>query len=257
VADWGGGVHLLSDAGEVRTWSFAGDAGGFAVPAEVIVEPDHLVVGLWSGAVWRLTLVGDPVLLVQHRPGVQGVCSVGGRLYVCGFDGVLQVYEQGQPRESHRLEPTIWLLKGYPDGPLAVGDQRVWRLKRSSSTVFSERLPLEQVVAVLASGDAPIVIDSQGKGVAYNEQLHRVLDFHTTAGAVPVSCDQSGRHCVIRNPDGARTLLIQGKIGFSHLRGTLAVAPAGDRFALGEAEGIRILDASRFARLVKGEPFDE
>src|SRR5262249_13306052 len=123
--------------------------------------------------------------------------------------------------------------------------------------VFSERLPTAGVAAVLGDGDTPLVIDVQGRGVCLSAELLRRASFHTTPGAVPLGCDQAGQHYVLLNPDCSRTLLVHARITFRRPAGTLAVAPAADRFALGEPNGIRILEARTFARLMRGEPPDE
>lgn len=54
------------------------------------------------------------------------------------------------------------------------------------------------------------------------------------------------------NPDGTRTLMVDGRIVFSHSGGTLSMSPAADLFALGDENGIRVLDASSFESLIKG-----
>jgi len=47
---------------------------------------------------------------------------------------------------------------------------------------------------------------------------------------------------VFENPDGVHTLMVDGRIVFTHLGGTLAVSPDARRFAIGDARGIRFVE---------------
>lgn len=252
LADWSGTIYVFREDGAFRTWSFGSNGGGFVVPAEVVIDGDQIYVGFWSGAVWRLSLSAEPALVLSHDGGVQALAAAHGRLHVCGFDGNLWSYQVGQRMNARMLEPAVWLLKAYPDCLLAVGDRRMYHIKLDSPQVFDEPLPVGEVAATLGEGEMAVVIDQGGAGACLKADLVRAAGFRTAPGAVPVDCDRSGRYCVLANLDGSRTLLVQNRIVFSHVEGTLAVAPSGDRYALGERNGIRILDASEMEALIQG-----
>ena len=68
----------------------------------------------------------------------------------------------------------------------------------------------------------------------------------TTPGSIPAGSDRLASWCVLSNPDKSQSLLKDGRIVHTHAAGTLAVAPSGKRFAVGELGGIRFVDARRF-----------
>lgn len=253
LADWSGSVYLFREDGAWQFWPFGDADQGFIVPGDLVLDGHSLCVGYWSGAVWRLALGEQPARVLYHDAGIQGFAVVKDRFYVCGFDGNMWVYQHGHTVNVFHLEPSIWLVKAYEDGLLTVGDDKMYHISPTTHEVFKHNLPIGNVTAVLADVDMPVLINADGVGATVTSQLVKRSVFHTAPGAVPVSGDRAGRYCVLLNPDGSRTLLFQRKIVFSHLGGTLAVAPGGDRFALGEKTGIRILDALDFERLIGGD----
>jgi len=173
-------------------------------------------------------------------------------VYVCGLDGTLCVYEGGRMVWTHALEPCVRLLKAYPACIVAVGERRLFHHPIGQPQVLDEVLRLGAITAVLGETDCPVLVDAQGKGICVNQQLVTQYAFHTAAGAVPLSADRTGRHCVFLNPDGSRSLMIGGRVVFTHLGGTLAASPTAERFAVGEQHAVRVVDAPTLGELMAG-----
>jgi hypothetical protein len=257
-ADWAGNVYLIASDGRCATWSFGNPDGGFVVPGDVAIAADGIFVGFWSGQIFRISLTESPVLQLHHTGGVQAMVAGGDRFFVCDFAGALSVYRSGRLVNTAALEPCVWILKAYAKNLMAVGETRLFHIPLDTLKVLDETPPMSGIAAVHDLTAIPVVIDPEGKGGRYDDELILRGSFHTVAGAVPVSADEHGCYTTFLNPDGSRTLLARkgskrDRIVFSHPDGTLAIAPAGDRFALGEAGGIRILDADGLAaRMMDG-----
>ena len=98
----------------------------------------------------------------------------------------------------------------------------------------------------------PVLVGTDGAGLRVDPKLVFRPRFRVAPGAEPVGADDRGTYCVCAASDGRRTMLQDGKVVYSHADGTLAVSPGGDRFALGERGGVRVVDAAAFGRLVQG-----
>jgi hypothetical protein len=254
LADWSGNVLLISESGHSQCWAFGGSQGGLVVPGDLAFDDRYLYAGFWSGALFRLSLTEPPQLVLQHAPGVQALAVVGGRFYVSDFDGGLAVFQpDGHRINTETLEPAVWLLRASARGLLAIGDQRAYQVRLAPLVVLSEQLPLGTLTDVFGDSDHPVLLDERGGGARVNAELIFRRRFHVPLGSVPVSADQGGAYCVFRNPDGVCTLLKDDRTVFSHTDGTLALSPGGDRFAVGEPGGIRILDRMAFERLLQGD----
>ena len=247
LADWVGNVYLLCSEGSKVVFSFCNATrGGFTVPGDIFILDNRIYVGFWNGRVIRLSLNERPVVELRHESGVQLLAVAGERIYVCGLDGKLYVYNKDRRLicPGITLEPCIHALKAYPDCLIAIGEQQAYQIKLNDLRAIPEELPLSDAIAVLAESDNPVIIDSQGKGLYINSDLVFQKSFVTTVGAIPTSCDRQGRYCVFRNPDNSRTLMVDGRIRFSHLAGTLALALDENVCALGDNSHIRILPIS-------------
>jgi hypothetical protein len=252
VAEWTGDVHLAFADGRTAMWRFRTD-GRLTVPGDLAVRDDHAYVGFWDGAVHRLVPGEDAQHELQHDAGVQALAALDEALWVCGLDGALCRYRDGKVVESHALERAIHLLNAYGDCLVAVGDRRLYQVLLATSAVYDEpltELQLERPAGVFAGTDLPVVIDARGKGIRFDRELDPRRSFHTVAGAVPVSADRGGRYCAFRNPDGSLSLMVEDRVALTHPGGVLAVSPDGDRVALGDADGIKLLDAAALEQLV-------
>ncbi len=258
IADWSGNVYTWREDGQFSFRSFGSDKSGFTVPGDIAIDDGKVYSGFWNGSVHASSLDGDGnALKLRHDTGVQALAVVGDRIYVCGFDGNLCAYNKGMLVNSRPLEPSVRLLKVYPDCLLAIGAKKVYHIGPSRMNVMSEDLQLRRIAEVLGDVELPVVVDTGGKGFRINSQLEKQVRFHTLAGAIPVSADNIGGYCVFRNPDNSRTLLKDGRIVFSHLAGTLAVAPQADRFALGDENGIWLLNRAEFESMLQEGSQDE
>lgn len=251
LADWAGRVCLFQEDGRHRVHQFENNRG-FLVPGDIAIADGKAHIGFWNGMVYRMSVDEAPVLELRHDAGVQALAVVGERFYVCGFDGRLCVYKGGRMINAETLEPSVELLQASDGCLIAVGRNRLYQIALSPLRVLSEELPLSGAADVLGDLALPVVIDSRGKGIRFNKELALKASFHTTAGAVPVSADDAGRYSVFANPDGSRTLMIDGRVVFSHLAGTLSVAPDAEHFALGDETGVRVMNKSLFDSVSQG-----
>jgi hypothetical protein len=244
VAEWGGRVHLLGSDGRTCFWDFGSAQAGFAVPGGVAIDGARAYVGFWHGSLYSLAFDEAAVLEFCHEAGVQALEASGDRRYVADLSGKLWTYQGGRPGSSYPLESAVWLLQAFDGCPVAVGDTCLYQLPADSPRVLQVRLPITAVAAVLGDVQRPVVVDSRGRGLSFDAGLVVRSRFYTAAGATPVSGDDRGRYCVFENPDGVRTLMVDGRIMLTHLDGTLAVSPDAGRFAIGDARGIRFVPPS-------------
>jgi hypothetical protein len=257
LADWAGTVLMIHEDGRHGRWEFGHPDGGPCIPGDLAFADDGLFVGFWGGTVSLLRPDAAPRLEFAHPPGVQVLSAVEGRVYFVDCYGQLCTYQRGgRPVAVRALEERLILaLRSVPGGLLAIGERKLYKLDLPSGKLYEDPLPLDAIAAVLDDTELPVLIDAQGKGIRIDGDLNRRGSFHATSGAVPTSAD-GGRHVVIRQPDGTSVLLDQpagqlGRIVFQHAGPTLAVSPSGDRFALGQPDGIRLIDAPTFDRLMR------
>lgn len=243
VATWTGSVTVGVAGGSFWSWRPAGDRHQFAVPGDLTTAGHDVYVGFWNGTVHRLGAGQDqphhPELL--HDAGVQALAVVQGRLCVCDLDGRLWVRGGGQLIWSRRLEPVIWLLKPYQGALMAVGDRKLYHLPLDGSPGFEEPMPLDRIAGVFGDTDLPVIVDAIGRGIRIDEQLQFRQTFHTVAGTLPTSADREGRWCVLSDRSGHHSLVEDGRVVLTHQGGTLAVAPEGDRLAIEDEHGLRVV----------------
>jgi hypothetical protein len=253
LATWSGDVVLLRQDGSAWRPTLARPATGFHIPADGCVPGDtdeSLLAGFWNGDLYRLQWGETEPAKLAHPAGIQALAVCQGRLYVCGMDGSLCVYEGERIVRTDRLEQTVWLLKAFGDCLVAVGDRNLHHISPARPVILQEPLPLGNVRAALGETDRPVVVDEEGRGVVLDAEL-RMKPFHVAAGAAPASADQAARYCVFRHPDGTRSLMVEGRVVYTQPAGALAVALAGDRFAVGDAGGIRIVAADKFLEAIR------
>jgi hypothetical protein len=221
------------------------------IPGGLAVYNNCVYVGFWSGKVVNWMVPEDEVYEWRHEAGVQALEAVSDCLYVVGLDGKLSIPQDDRFTELGKLGQTTHLLKAYPGCLVAVGEDRLYHFATNTRKISSQLLPFADPSAVLGDIDRPVVIDARGRGLRFDAALVYRARFHTTAGAVPTSADDAGRYCVFSNPDGSRTLMLDDRTVFTHLGGTLAVAPGGNYFAVGDGQVVRILNAADLRSLVE------
>jgi hypothetical protein len=256
LATWEGELHVGTSDGRFSTSTFDAGRDAITVPGDVALAPGHRVyVGFWNGSVFRLAGGEDwpPDLVLDHPDGVQALAlageGVGERLYVCGLDGQLHLYERGRllPGRSYRLQGIVRHLRAFRQAVLAVGTTQLFRIPLDGGEVLDEPLPIGEVSAVFGDTDVPVVVDAEGRGVRVDDNLSIWGGFRAAAGAVPCSADRAGRVCVLANPDGTRSLVVEGRVVLTHPDGRLAVSPSGDHVALGDDRGLGIVPVRDFA----------
>jgi hypothetical protein len=252
LATWQGDVHVATPDGRFSTSAFDAGWDTLTIPGDVALAPGHRVyVGFWNGSVYRLAGGEDwpPDLLFEHPDGVQALALAGERLYVCGLDGWLHQYERGRllPGRSYRLQEMVRHLQASRQAVLAVGTTRLFRLPLDRGEVLDEPLPIGEVSAVFGDTDVPVVVDAEGRGFRVDDNLTIRGGFRAVAGAVPCSADRAGRTCALANPDGSRSLVVEGRIVHTHPDGRLAVSPSGDHVALGDDQGLGIVPIRNLA----------
>jgi hypothetical protein len=253
VVSWLGGAEWIGVDGSRLSWSL-GDGEGFNVPGDIAVDGSDgpVYAGMWNGKVFRLGMDGSAELVLEHKPGVQALAVSGEEFFICGFDGFLSVYAGGMLEGRHQTDRIVRLLKLYPDAAVIAGERKLYQFSRSRRKLLD--IPVQITIAAVCADPArPIAIAPDGRGIVFDHNLAIHGVFHAAAGAAPVSADAAGAHCALRNPDGSYSLLQANRVTFHHTDGVLAVSRDGDRFAVGEAGGIRILPRELFDELVLGK----
>lgn len=252
LADWASHVYVFLEDGRHYSHGFGLNAEGFVVPGDIAIVNDRVYVGFWNGSVYRMSFGEAPVVEFKHDAGVQALAVVEDRFYVCDFDGRLWVYNKGRKVNAETLDHYVRLLQLSDGRLIAVGERNLYQIVLNPLKVISEEVQLADIASVLGGVILPVVIDGRGKGVRFNTELASKVSFHTISGAMPISADDAGRYTIFANPDGSRTLMVDERIVFTCLGGTLSVAPDGGRFALGDENGIRVLDRASFESIVRG-----
>jgi hypothetical protein len=251
LATWEGRVHVATADGRFSTWDLGSYPDRLTIPGDVATTDEHSVyVGLWSGSVYRMGGGGDwpPDLVLEHPEGVQALEAVGERLYVCGLDGRLCVYERGRSLASYQLEPIVRLVKAFEQALVVVGTTKLFQLPFDQAHLLEDPLPLGDVVGVFGDTDLPVVVDAEGRGIRFDETLTIRRGFRAAPGVLPCGADRVGRCCVLANLDGSRSLVVDGRVVRTHADGALAVSPEGDRVAVGDERGLRIVPRHELGR---------
>ena len=249
IVEWSGIVHVCSSDGRICS------SGGGVTGEEVEVigdaraEGESVLVGYWDGRVIAFSPGEKPVELLRHEGGVQGLARARGFVFVCDLEGALCVYEGERLVQSFPIDPIIRLVRPFPKCLVVVGETRLYNLPFDRKTVLGQALSIGNVTAALGDATRPILVDAYGKGVSIDEHLAVWTTFHAAAGAIPMSADRDGRHCVFHNRNGSRSLMVDGRLTYSYSRGVLAVSPSGQHFAVGDGASIHLLSAAEFGSM--------
>jgi hypothetical protein len=246
LATWEGLVHVGTAGGHVVTVDLGAGRDGLIIPGDVALGPGRrLHVGCWNGEVYRLTGGEDwpPDLVLEHPAGVQALGLLGSSLYLCGLDGRLCRYDDGRrvPWPPHRPEPVVRHLMVTERALVGVGDRGLFRVDLDGQDAYEESLPLGVVAWVFGDTETPVVVDTDGRGVRFDEGLKVRGGFQAVAGCRPSSADQKGDCCVLANPDGSHSLVREGRVVLTHPGGPLAVSPDGRHLALSDERGPAIV----------------
>ncbi len=252
VTEWSGRVVLLRADGGAQAWDPPLRDGLFdPVPAGACVLGDTALVGFWSGEIVAYELDQEPRPVARLEAGVQSIGTDGEGILVATSHGRLQVMRDGQVEVSHDLEPGNLYLKAFRRRVIVAGDRHLFCVDLDSpgARLLRQAHPLENIAAVFWQSSCPVLIGEQGRGVRIDRGLNYRVRFHSAAGAIPVSADDGGTYCVLRNPDGSHTLMEDAKMVYTHSEGILAVSPDAERFAVGNGSAIELLKAADFNRL--------
>jgi hypothetical protein len=249
AADWSGNVVVIYDDGRYYHHALGNQNWEFNVIGDMAFNDEILYVGFWSGVIFKLTPSNAPVIEISHNEGIQGFAVLCEQLYVCDLKGNLCIYQEEKLVGKHKLAPPLFLIKAFEDSVIAIGEKKVYQLKINRSNVIDEEHQLSGVSGVLGDADIIFVVDVKGKGLRYDKNLDVRSRFHTKPGAVPISADNAGKICIFRYPDGARVLLLNDKIVYSHLSGVFSISPKSDYFVVGDKTGTKLYESKFLPKL--------
>ena len=230
MLDWLGNVHLLFSTGQAVSWSLNEQGQGFVVPGGVTAVEDSVLVGFWSGHVFRMSLTAPPTIEFIHSPGVQTIAAIEDRIFIGDLEGNLVTYHDLRRKNTVQIERGLHLLKACQDDLISVGETNLYLIETDPIKITVDDSSYGRIASCLGETQLPVIVDADGKGCRLGKQLITSGTFHTVAGATPTSADDGGRYTVFMNPDGTQTVLEQqntgtGRIVYTHSEGGLAVAP--------------------------------
>lgn len=241
LCGWSSEVEWLGADGSRRRWTLP-PTNGFRIPGDVAPSGRDLLLGLWSGHIYRLGDNGSVTLELLHPGGVQRLAATDHLMFVADLDGFLGVYRDKVSIQREKLEPNVRMLKLFPDSVVAVGERSVYKYSIESRQLFA--LPMGLALSSARDGgDCIVTVARDGKGIFIDDRLMPRV-FHAWPGAVPLSLDSLGDYCVLRNPDQSCSLVHKGRIVFHHPTGSLSVSSSGQWVAVEEEEGIKIVLAA-------------
>lgn len=242
VCGWNAEVEWIGDDGSHRRWVLPNQQG-MRIPGGIAVSEGDVLLGLWSGRVFRLGSDGSVRVEAEHPGGVQALAVDGELLFVADLDGILAVYRGAERVEQHPLEPFTRALRVIRGAVVGVGERSLSRYTPSTGEFVSLPLPAGiRVVHALAGSDRIVAVGSDGKGILVDDALSPRL-FHASPGAVPLSLDARGSRCVLRNADATCSLLHDAKMVLHH-PGNLAVSGDGEWLAVEKNDGVRVIAVS-------------
>ncbi|KPK95339.1 MAG: hypothetical protein AMJ94_00130 [Deltaproteobacteria bacterium SM23_61] len=257
AALWTGEILILRENRERSSYRFSGTEAlapgtGYSIPADCALLDGSLVVGFWNGNVFQITAENQPRPVLSHPQGVQALGASEKHLVFADFEGKVHAFHHGACVFQDRLEQTILGIQLFEKAAVIIGEDKAYQVSLESFCVVTETLPLSTVSSVYRGPGFLLAIDEAGKGVRLDQDLVIREQFHTTAGARPLSSDNTGRHVVFLYPSGFRTLMRDGRIVYTHYSGALSIDLSASRLVIGDDEGLRIRDISELSELYKG-----
>ena len=238
---WDGSVVLVGSDGSRREWQLE-SKHGICVPGDIAdgVAKDEMLVGMWSGEVWRLLANGTHELFVRHPFGVQALEAGAGVLLVSDLEGKLGVYNGQTLTLSVSTEPVIRRLKLFQDSAVLIGEQQIYEYRLDTGKIYSVGLPMsERIVTVYGLAEKTVAVSREGRGILFHREQARQT-FWTAPGCLPVSTDNDAQLCVFRHPDQTYSLWHDRRPILQGVTGGLAVSRSGKQVALGEGRDIKI-----------------
>ena len=199
--DAAGRIYISSDSAPKRIAAFTQDGQEVPVPAGfgfyntrgVAIDPQGNIVVLGRdprNAVWvnRITPAGERLRIMFDMDGgwVHMAVDAGGRIYVLGMSGVLNVAEAGSPVKTSRSGPgESYAIAIGPDGKMYIGK---W-LSVISFLPGGEQTPLKIThLNSLGGWATPIALAADSKGriyVGYNvARQYSVVAIYNPDGTV-------------------------------------------------------------------------
>ncbi len=253
LALWSGTCVLLLTDGQRISWRPGGGTGALTIPGDLALHDDGAYAGFWNGAVYNVGVDGGARVALELTSGIQALAVADGLLCVVDLDGRLRIYRDGGLVGETDLERSIHGLRARPGCVLAVGDRKLYHVpldEPQAPRAFGQAHRLAAPAGALVETDVPVVIDGEGRGLRFNRDLEIRERFRTVAGALPTSADRDGHLCVLRNPDGSRSLMRDGRVVLTHPAGALAVSPSDERLALCDASRLKLMSADALDRLL-------
>lgn len=257
IADWTGRVRTLTASGETAEWTCAAPEDGLTIPGGLALAGGTAYVGFWNGDVYELRAGAPPRHMLHHPAGVQCLAVLGDSIALVDLSGRLTLYEEDRLIGGVETgEPCVHSLTAVAHSLILVGEHHLLKYLPASETLLKEPLRLAGIRGVLSDSETPVVCDVQGRGFRFDAGLTPRRRFQVPAGARPASADHHGEWAVFRQTDGTSLVLSGHRVVYTHA-GPLAVSPDGQRFAVGEAGGLRLVDRAELEDLIGRRPDGE
>lgn len=238
---WDGSIVLAGNDGSRHEWTLMGK-NGFCIPGDVAdgFVAGELLVGMWSGEVWRLLPDGSSELHLRHPGGIQALEARGDLLLLADLERSFVVYSGSKSTSSVRTEPVIRRLKVFQDSVVLIGEEQIYEYRIDRDRIFSIGLPMsERIVTVYGMGEETVAVSRGGRGILFHRAEARQT-FWIAEGCVPTSLDAEARFYVFRHPDQTYSLWHNRLPVVQGVTGGLAISRSGTHVAIGDGRGIKI-----------------
>jgi len=242
VGDWSGRIVRLDTDGGAVTVDLPGDdtLNPLRVPGVLLFDGTDLLVGMWNGAVYRLSSgAAEPSQVAFFPKGVQELAMLDGRLLVGRLDGTIQCF--GPDGWEHQVEPVLLGCRPVLGRLLAVSERKVHRVDPVTGDVVELSPPIGTHTGALFTDEGVVIIDAEGRGVQVDHELSVRRGFQGNNGARVVAGDRTGRILILSYPEGAHVLMEDGRVFYSCGTGPMGVSPDGSLIAEPVGGEVRIV----------------
>jgi hypothetical protein len=242
VGDWSGRIVRLDTDGGAVTVDLPGDGtpNQLRVPGVLLFDGTDLLVGMWNGAVYRLSPGTAELSQLAFFPkGVQELAMLGGRLLVGRLDGTVQCFVRDG--WELRVEPVLLGCRPVLGRLLAVGERKVHRIDPVTGDVVELSPPIGTHTGALFTDEGVVVIDAEGRGVHVDHELSVRRGFQANNGARVVASDRTGRILILSYPEGAHVLMEDGRVVYTCDTGPMGASPDGSLIAEPVGAQVRIV----------------